>query len=257
MLKKLLLFLMGTAILFTCSCDEYLVSELNTEEQLSMIYRHGELRAAEKRKDGSIHDYGEYFVIGNVTGIFQQEGKALIISFFGSDDVLDWIANLHFLQVSPSFDNGDAAVKVHLGFLYSYDDIRDHVMTRINQFLEEGNRRIVVAGHSLGAALAVVLSYELALSNDEIVLTCFASGSPRVGNEAFAGHFDSLVPDCYRYVNRDDIVPQIPPEERGYKHACQYHHIGEEPDPQRQKLLLGIQDHFIEKYVESLEKGLY
>lgn len=257
MIKKILFLAMVASMALSMACDEYLVSELNSEEQLSMIYRHGELRAAEKLKDGSIDEYGEYFVIGNVTGIFQQEGEALIVSFFGSDDVLDWIANLHFLMVKAPFENADSADKIHLGFLYSYNEVRDHVMERIERFLADGNRRIVIAGHSLGAAIATLLAYELALTRDDIFLSCFASGSPRVGNEEFAENFYSAVPACYRYVNRDDIVPQIPTEDMGYRHTCEYHHIGEEANPARQTLLLGIQDHFVEKYVESLDRGLY
>ena len=34
----------------------------------------------------------------------------------------------------------------------------------------------------------------------------YSYGAPRVGNPAFAQLFDSLIPDCYRVVNDQDIV---------------------------------------------------
>ena len=41
----------------------------------------------------------------------------------------------------------------------------------------------------------------------------YTYGEPRCGNEAFADYMDTFVPNAYRVVHYEDIVPHIPPGE--------------------------------------------
>lgn len=79
-----------------------------------------------------------------------------------------------------------------------------------------GNNSVVVAGHSLGAAIATYLAFDLTprLSKCQVVASFFAS--PRVGDQAFADAFDSTFQQQqgrYVVINYDaDAVPTLPPQ---------------------------------------------
>jgi hypothetical protein len=70
---------------------------------------------------------------------------------------------------------------------------------------------IEVAGHSLGAALATYYAAENALVHkiQNPALCTFAS--PKVGDQTFVGVFNGLGLTSWRVVNKQDIVPLLPP----------------------------------------------
>ena len=62
------------------------------------------------------------------------------------------------------------------------------------------------AGHSLGAALAVLAVCDLAKELREahvpnVQVACYTFGAPRVGNPAFAREYDQLVQDSWSIIN--------------------------------------------------------
>ena len=68
---------------------------------------------------------------------------------------------------------------------------------------EAGDRwQVYVTGHSLGGALATLMSTLLAQSvasgRRNLELTMYNYGSPRVGNGAFVQQYNQLVPDSFR-----------------------------------------------------------
>ena len=71
-------------------------------------------------------------------------------------------------------------------------------------------RPTIVTGHSLGAALATlfVMENDDKRKFDVSALCTFAS--PRVGNTEFVHTFNKLPVDCWRIVNKRDVVPKIP-----------------------------------------------
>jgi len=70
---------------------------------------------------------------------------------------------------------------------------------------------IVVTGHSLGSALATYYAAENALVDkvQNPALCTFAS--PKVGDQTFVGVFNRLGLTSWRVVNKQDIVPHLPP----------------------------------------------
>jgi hypothetical protein len=70
---------------------------------------------------------------------------------------------------------------------------------------------IVVTGHSLGSALATYYAAENALVDkvQNPALCTFAS--PKVGDQTFVGVFNGLGLTSWRVVNKQDIVPYLPP----------------------------------------------
>jgi triacylglycerol lipase len=75
-----------------------------------------------------------------------------------------------------------------------------------------GSPPVTIIGHSLGAALATYLAYDLAnpvwLGNGKVSARLFAS--PHPGDDKFAKAFGERVPDHMMWRNVRDVVPKVP-----------------------------------------------
>jgi hypothetical protein len=140
------------------------------------------------------------------------------IAFAGTDPlvVANWVTDLDFPVNSDGIHQGfDAALEAAWGQIKNTLSQIDHIET------------LLIVGHSLGGALAVLagqrLLSELSLKVDAI----YTFGMPRAGDREFAAEFDGALGErTYRLVHGDDIVPTVPPSELGFLHvgrflACQ------------------------------------
>ncbi len=78
---------------------------------------------------------------------------------------------------------------------------------------QKGPRRqrpTVVAGHSLGSALATLFVMENDSKRKFDISTLCTFASPRVGNTEFVHLFNQLSIDSWRIVNTRDVVPKLP-----------------------------------------------
>lgn len=101
--------------------------------------------------------------------------------------------------------------------------VEAQTMGALNQILKYHPRaKIILTGHSLGAALAtfaaVHLRLEAKIPAEDI--TFYTFGSPRTGNQAWADFFYSLYPagQTQRVVHYNDIVPHLPQSTFGFTH---------------------------------------
>lgn len=80
---------------------------------------------------------------------------------------------------------------------------------------------LVITGHSLGGALAVLAGFALHHSGKKIdIKSVYTYGQPRVGNVTFALAYNSLFQTRHwRVVNNRDMVTRVPPRSSGYRHT--------------------------------------
>ena len=101
-----------------------------------------------------------------------------------------------------------SAIAVHTGFLTLFQQYQSALLTAINKYPVIS--RVVVTGHSLGAALASLNTLYLASALSKNTLM-YAFAKPRVGNLQYAAYMSTLVPLTLFYLcNQDDLVPQLP-----------------------------------------------
>jgi hypothetical protein len=163
-----------------------------------------------------------------------------------------WVTDLDARPVASNYFKG----RVHDGFLRAFEELSPWLMATIGTA-----DKLLVTGHSLGGALATLISQFLTEHRD--LAPVYTFGSPRVGDSEFAA---SYRPEQWRVVGGLDIVPHVP--------SYPFVHVGTEyhlPEGKPRGLLatlstlfrhasggLGplvieaINDHAIERYLSGL-----
>ena len=119
-----------------------------------------------------------------------------VVSFRGSEQILDWLCNL--LASRASFHG----TNVHRGFLIQYNSVRSELLEVI-----KNKRNILCCGHSLGGALAALCAIDIwSLGFD---ITLITIGAPRVGDAAFNRKLSRI--QSYHIQNKLDPVTYMPP----------------------------------------------
>ncbi|KAJ2488050.1 hypothetical protein EV174_000156 [Coemansia sp. RSA 2320] len=152
----------------------------------------------------------------------KDDTKEIIVSWRGSTVFMDWVADFTFMSTSwPAQIDG---AKVHLGFLSAYNaaagKVKDVVAGLVQTYPDY---RIVLTGHSLGGAQAVLAAVDIATTRPEWIsrIELYTFGQPRVGNSAFSNWLSKLPIPIFRTVYRSDIVPQVPLQAMGFQHQAQ------------------------------------
>ncbi|PYT77829.1 MAG: lipase [Acidobacteria bacterium] len=159
--------------------------------------------------------------------------KIGFVSFRGTQTAIDWKHDLDGLYEPYGFVAG--AGDVHQGFFTVYKALRDSVNAELATACQ-GCDRLLVTGHSLGAALALLAAPDITkniLPGRTPELLTFAG--PRVGLLRFYRFFNNLIATCYRVVASGDIVPDVPlfvPPFFTYKHVGEEEKVdGGQEDP--------------------------
>jgi hypothetical protein len=104
---------------------------------------------------------------------------------------------------------------VHLGFGNSARLIEGPVIAALADTTEP----LLLAGHSLGGAVAVVLAQKLAAAGRPPAAV-YTYGMPRPGSPAFGGAYDQVLgARTFRLLHGQDSVPTVPPAELGWAHV--------------------------------------
>ncbi|KAJ7719310.1 alpha/beta-hydrolase [Mycena metata] len=117
-------------------------------------------------------------------------------------------------------------ITVHSGFQETFERTADSLLAGVMSGLAStGAKKVLVTGHSLGAALATMTGALIKGAVDSSVdVTVTGFGLPRGGNEAWADFLDSDVGVTFMS-NQNDPVPTVPPKFLGFQHSSGEIHI--------------------------------
>lgn len=188
------------------------------------------------------------------------KGKSLYVVFRGTSSKKDAQNDVSIDKV-PFINKGD---KVHIGFLSSWDAVKDVIFTNILKM--KGYNKIVVCGHSLGAAVATLCAYHISHVVEGVTIECCTIGSPRVGNKTFKDNYDNKKIRTLRIVNNNDVVTRSP--YIGFYHVNHMLRIDREGNIKKflvdwnriwdylKSLVTGknVKDHMTDSYMNSLKK---
>lgn len=155
---------------------------------------------------------------GNIQGFvgYSSVDNAIFVSFRGSQDIKNWILNLETTMTGYSLCSG---CQVHKGFYSGFQMVRSQVMTQVQALKAKyPTATILVTGHSLGGALAVLAAVELQNSYGSVA-DVYTFGQPRVGNIPFAAYYTTHLANTFRVIHYGDIVPHLPPAGFGFYHS--------------------------------------
>lgn len=198
------------------------LSALAYEPHIAARYR-AELELHGLELAGFIHDAStdtEGFIAANAEEIF--------VAFRGTTTIQDWMTDAKVRTESPMWwrVNGDSITpseglkraRVHRGFLdclWRVNSSTRHTLQRLRSV----DQQLVITGHSLGGALAMLLALDLE-DLFEPVNQVITFGQPRAGDAAFARYYNSLlIAKTFRVVNDLDAITRLPSWFMGYRHA--------------------------------------
>lgn len=147
-----------------------------------------------------------------------EDSLAIAIVFRGSEDVKNWLSDLD-LRRSAYDRPGCNDCLVHDGFLAAEATIITSVLNETARLMGSyGATKVLVTGHSLGAAIATLVAVDLKLSGVAESVELMNFGCPRVFNAAGAVYASSLLGNASRFTHNRDIVVHVPLTSQGYQH---------------------------------------
>jgi hypothetical protein len=134
--------------------------------------------------------------------------KTAIVSFRGTQDFRDWIDD--FDAVPVDYEPVKGIGLVHMGFQLVYEHVKGSVASLLKTQCA-GVQNIIITGHSLGAAAAVLSGFDISKNIVPGIVPQFCTfAGPRTGDPGFATKFNAAFAVCNRIVNFMDVVPQVP-----------------------------------------------
>ena len=149
----------------------------------------------------------------------KRDDNRTVVSFRGTEpeDPSDLFTDANFVLIPWADHSGRSSGQVHEGFATALqnNDILEKVIDCLNSMVS--SPRVLLTGHSLGAALATltaswVPSFHL-----------YTFGSCRVGDTSFAQAMQTI--NHTRFVDCCDLVTRVPSEEFGYVHVGSLRYI--------------------------------
>lgn len=194
----------------------------------------------------------------NAKAVIGWNASTVVVAFRGTASVSNLLSDLQVWRVRHPKDSSGAPSTfaripmVHRGFLnvYTAEGFNDRLLSRVehiisgcqlsqkkkvekaratqgeNQLREDKEKpvRLLITGHSLGGAMAVLCAYDMSTrasaSDIDVDVSCYTFGAPRVGNHAWARLYDNEVPDTWQIINSDDAIT------RAGKFWVLYKHVG-------------------------------
>ncbi|XP_059307523.1 phospholipase A1-Ibeta2, chloroplastic-like [Lycium ferocissimum] len=147
--------------------------------------------------------------------------RDIVIALRGTATCLEWGENFRDLLVQIPTETETESAKVEYGFLSLFQtagvnvpSLAESVVNEVQRLIEQykgESLSITVTGHSLGAALALLVADEVSTcAPDAPPVAVFSFGGPRVGNRSFAERLNSKNVKVLRIVNNQDLITRVP-----------------------------------------------
>ncbi|KAK4262556.1 hypothetical protein QN277_028104 [Acacia crassicarpa] len=149
--------------------------------------------------------------------------RDIVISLRGTATCLEWAENMRaqLSDMEESLSQAEDNPKVESGFQSLYKTRGAHVASLAESVKEEIKRlmeiyqgeelSITVTGHSLGAALALLVADDISTIDGNVPpVAVFSFGGPRVGNKAFGDRIIGKNVKVLRIVNSQDVITRVP-----------------------------------------------
>jgi predicted lipase len=141
----------------------------------------------------------------------------LFISFKGTDNINNWIANStitrHKFAVlnldykdNKLYKNND--ILIHSGLYKQFIELKPYLDYEINLYLENNINNIIFTGHSSGGVIASICNLYYSLKYSQINTKCYTYGSPIICNKTFVNIYNNLN-NSYNYINYNDPIQII------------------------------------------------
>ncbi|KAJ6632995.1 Lipase [Pseudolycoriella hygida] len=155
--------------------------------------------------DNSTHDT-------SVLVALSDKRKEIVVAFRGSINIWNCILDVYYINTSP---DGADHIKIHKGFYIATMSLYDRVVEKIIALRSTKNKnyKLVLTGHSLGAAMARVTQFLFLHLNQfpGITMEVYTYGEPRSGNKYYVDFLNSQNVKTSRVTNRGDVVCHVAP----------------------------------------------
>ncbi|MEV7433601.1 lipase family protein [Streptomyces griseoviridis] len=214
------------------------------------------------------------FPLTDTQGFTAASDHMIVTAFRGTQpaEIRDWLSDAG----TPPWPGPARTGYVHYGFAEALDAIFPPVRDTLAELRTEG-QTVWFTGHSLGGALAMLAGARMYLEEPRLQADgVFTYGQPRTCDRLLAAAYNKGFADrMHRFVNNNDIVPQLPPEP-AYTHVDKLRYI-DSAGRLRESMTFtgglldrgkgltadpfapasdGVRDHFVTNYVTALEKNL-
>lgn len=157
----------------------------------------------EQEHPANLHFFDDEEQGTDTQAFISHHDEVVLISVRGTASAADGLRDANAHQVPFAEGIG----KAHEGFYQAYRAMRDFVLRYLDQFYS--GQRIVICGHSLGGAIALLLAEGLRRVKDaDYNVLLYTYGAPRAADAEFIRGAADLV--HHRIVNHNDPVPSVP-----------------------------------------------
>lgn len=174
---------------------------------------------------GSVHIVnGGTFDAGQVLYGAYADQPGCFVAWRGSSNLWNWVRDLELFPTRDKRILADCdGCQVHSGFDTLWNNMRDLLLSGLKDIgcSPGGNNELHMTGHSLGAAVATLASFDLHMNGFNIT-KIYSFESPRLGNDKFADAFNSMFGGdfpSFRITHHRDPVVHLPPEAFGFFHV--------------------------------------
>lgn len=155
-------------------------------------------------------------------GTILEDKDRIVIVFRGTLSIYDVFVDLKqkLIGIQDLDSRINKNVKIHLGFYNYIKRILESILFKIDVLVKKNKtNHIFIAGHSLGAALATLITYIVSKRYPSLYIYNYDLASPRVGNQSFVDDYNSQKNiTTFSIMNLFDSIPNLPSLDKKFEH---------------------------------------